>query len=69
MTAQIFRAFAHEHNRLGAAEQDYALACQEYERASAVFDSLDKKSVERFRHARERRSAAYDQWWALRRGD
>lgn len=69
MTAQVLTDFfTHEHNRLAVAEQEYELARQEYRDANRAYDPFDRRSTERFHQARERRSLAWDHYWAVKRG-
>lgn len=68
MTALVLEdCFVLEHNRLEAAEQEYRLASRAFKETLTAYDGRDPSRVAALDAAAERRSRAWDAWWALRR--
>ena len=62
MTAEVIRAFAHEHNRAEVARQEYDAAKEHYGQVLRSRDPLDAEHNRRFHDAVERLGAARERW-------
>lgn len=65
MTAEVLRAFDHEHNALEAARQDYEMAKQHVDAILSLDWRQRNNSQDIFRAAVERRDAARERFVAL----
>lgn len=62
MTAEILRAFTHDHNPLEVAEQEYEMAKEHYRQVLLHCDPLNPDHTRRFHDALDRLDAARGRW-------